>query len=197
MNSIDAAHLVLLQRFALNVVACAVLLFLIFYARYRDKELAISGALFNLFIFAVLTVLNQVQFSLAAGFGLFAILAMFTLRSEPLTKIEISYFFGAVAIAVICSVQGTPLALVSVIVAAVVAGTWLIDHPRVLRAVDHMRVTLDKIEPETLADELKMRAALTDRLGVQVMSYQVTNVDYIADSARVNVFYRRTSHGHA
>jgi hypothetical protein len=36
-----------------------------------------------------------------------------------------------------------------------------------------------------------MRDLLSRKLGVQVMSYQVTAVDYIADSARVNVFYRR------
>lgn len=194
MDSIDPAHILLLERFALNVIASSTLLFALFYVRYRDKELAISGALFNLFIFAVLTVLNKVQFSLAAGFGLFAILAMFTLRSEPLTKIEITYFFGAVAIAVICSVQGTSLTVVAVIVAVVVLGTWAIDHPRVLSAVDRMRVTLDRIDPDTLADPAKMRATLGERLGVDVLSYQVTGMDYIADSARVNVFYRRTQH---
>jgi hypothetical protein len=57
-------------------------------------------------------VLSKVEFGLAAGFGLFAILAMFTLRSEPIGKTEITYFFGSVAIAVICSVQGTTLPFV-------------------------------------------------------------------------------------
>ena len=197
MDAIDPILTQLLSRFALNMAATAVLLFALFYTRYRDKELAISGALFNLFIFAVLTVLNKVQFSLAAGFGLFAILAMFTLRSEPLTKIEITYFFGAVAIAVICSVQGTSLPIVAGIVAVVLFGTWAIDHPRVLSAVDRMRVTLDQIDPNTLSDTLKMRTTLSERLGVDVLSYQVTAIDYIADSARVNVFYRRPHHDRA
>jgi hypothetical protein len=107
--ALDPAYLTLLERFGINFVAAAALLFGLFYRRYRDKELAISGMLFNLFIFGVLSVLGKVQFSLAAGFGLFAMLAMFTLRSEPLAKIEIAYFFGAVAVAVICSVPGTAL----------------------------------------------------------------------------------------
>jgi Domain of unknown function (DUF4956) len=195
MIPIDPEHLLLLEKFSLNLTASAILLFAIFYPRYRDKELAISGALFNLFIFAVLTVLNKVEFSLAAGFGLFAILAMFTLRSEPLSKIEITYFFGSVAIAVICSVKGTSMSLVSVIVGVVVLGAWAIDHPKVLSAVDRMRVTLDRIDPDSISDPVKMRAVLGERLGVDVLSYQVTGVDYIADSARVNVFYRRVHHG--
>lgn len=192
MDTLYPAHLQLLERFGLNLAATALLLFALFYPRYRDKELAISAALFNLFIFAVLSVLGSVQFSLAAGFGLFAILAMFTLWSEPLTKTEIAYFFGAVAISVICSMQGTSLPVVIAIVAAVVFGTWLIDHPRVLQSVDHMRVTLDKIERGALADPPTMKRTLSERLGVQVMSYQVTSVDYISESARVNVYYRRS-----
>jgi hypothetical protein len=188
---LDPAYLPLLERFGINIVAAATLLFGLFYRRYRDKELAISAMLFNLFIFGVLSVLGQVQFSLAAGFGLFAMLAMFTLRSEPLAKIEIAYFFGAVAVAVICSVPGTALAAVAVIVGAVVVGAWIVDHPRVLQSVDHMRVVLDKIDKETLGEPEAMRNLLSRKLGVQVMSYQVTAVDYIADSARVNVFYRR------
>ena len=189
--ALDPAYLPLLERFGINVVAAAILLFGLFYRRYRDKELATSGMLFNLFIFGVLSVLGKVQFSLAAGFGLFAMLAMFTLRSEPLAKIEIAYFFGAVAVAVICSVPGTALVAVAVIVGTVVLGAWLVDHPRVLQSVDHMRVVLDKIDKETLGEPEAMRGLLSQKLGVQVMSYQVTAVDYIADSARVNVFYRR------
>jgi Domain of unknown function (DUF4956) len=188
---LDPAYLTLLERFGVNIVAAATLLFALFYRRYRDKELAISGMLFNLFIFGVLSVLGKVQFSLAAGFGLFAMLAMFTLRSEPLAKIEIAYFFGAVAIAVICSVPGTALEAVVVIVGVVVLGAWIVDHPRVLPSVDHMRLVLDKIDKETLGEPEAMRVLLSRKLGVQVMSYQVTAVDYIADSARVNVFYRR------
>lgn len=189
--ALDPAYIALLERFGINIVAAATLLFGLFYRRYRDKELAISGMLFNLFIFGVLSVLGKVQFSLAAGFGLFAMLAMFTLRSEPLAKIEIAYFFGAVAVAVICSVPGTALEAVAVIVGVVVLGSWIVDHPRVLQSVDHMRVVLDKIDKETLGEPEAMRNLLSLKLGVQVMSYQVTSVDYIADSARVNVFYRR------
>lgn len=188
---LDPAYQTLIGRFGVNLVGSMLLLFALFYPRYRDKELAISATLFNLFIFAVLSVLGKVQFSLAAGFGLFAMLAMFTLRSEPLAKIEIAYFFGAVAVAVICSVPGTPLPAVAGIVATVVVGVWLVDHPRVLQSVDHMRVVLDKVDRETLAEPEAMRELLSRKLGVRVMSYQVTSVDYIADSARVNVFYRR------
>jgi hypothetical protein len=178
-------------RLAIDLAAMLLLVFGLYYRRYRDKELVTAAALFNLFIFAVLTVLSKVEFGIAAGFGLFAILAMFTLRSEPIGKTEITYFFGSVAIAVICSVQGTTPAFAGGIAALVVAGAWLIDHPRVLRSVDGIRITLDKIDTHALSNPERMRQDLSDRLGVQVMSYQITALDYINDMARISVFYRK------
>jgi Domain of unknown function (DUF4956) len=180
-----------LLRLAVDLTAMLVLVFGLYYRRYRDKELATTAALFNVFVFAVLTVLAKVEFGLAAGFGLFAILAMFTLRSEPLSKTEITYFFGSVAIAVICAVQGTTLAFSAVVSATVVLGAWAIDHPAVLPSVDAIRIVLDKIDREALSDPEAMRGALSQRLGVQVMSYQITALDFISDMARINVYYRK------
>jgi hypothetical protein len=181
-----------IERFALNVLAMTLLVFGLYYTRYRDKELVTAASLFNIFAFGVLTILGSVEFSLAAGFGLFAILALFTLRSEQITKIEITYFFGAVAIAVICSIQGTTLSFVAIVVSLVLLGAYVFDHPRLLKSVDGIKITLDKIEHDALSNPTKMRADLSARLGVEVMSYQITALNYITDMAQISVFYRKT-----
>lgn len=178
-------------RFGIDVLAMAILVFGLYYRRYRDKELTAAAALFNIFAFGVLTILGAVEFSVAAGFGLFAILALFTLRSEPITKIEIAYFFGAIALAVISAVKGTDLAFVAIVAALVVLGAWLVDHPKILASVDGIRITLDKIDHGALSDPVRMKAELSKRLGVSVMSYQITALDYVSDMARINVFYRK------
>ena len=181
----------LLYRFAIDSMAMVVLVFGVYYRRYRDKELVTAAALFNIFVFAVLTVLSSVEFSVSAGFGLFAILALFTLRSETISKIEITYFFGSVAIAVICSVHGTTIALVASIAGLVLLGAFIIDHPLILRSVHGIKITLDKIEQHSLSNPLAMRSDLSKRLGVEVMSYQIISLDYVNDMARINVFYRK------
>lgn len=180
----------LMIRFALNAVAMSFLMFGMFYRRYRDKELATTASMFNIFAFAVLTILSSVEFSIAAGFGLFAILALFSLRSEAISKIEICYFFGSIAIAVICSVQGTGLGFVALIIGFVLIAAWILDHPRILHTAASAKLTLDRIEAHVLADPEKMRAALSERLGVEVMNFQVVELNYVTDLARINVFYR-------
>lgn len=181
----------LLAGFLIDVVAMLLLMLGIYYRRYGDKELVISGALFNIFAFSVLTILSSVNFSVTAGFGLFAILALFTLRSEQITKTEITYFFGSIVIAVICSVQGPELPFILLTVTVVVLGAYLIDHPRILPAVNGVRITLDKIDDYALSNTRQMCADLSIRLGVEVLSYQIKTVDFINDMVVINVNYRK------
>lgn len=180
----------LVARFAINAGAMSLLIFGMYYRRYRDRELATTASMFNIFAFAVLTILSSVQFSLAAGFGLFAILALFSLRSEQIEKIEIAYFFGAIAIAVICSVLGTGLVFVLLVVSFVVAAAWVLDHPNMMKSAHGAKVTLDAIDPDILSDTEKTRRLLSERLGVDVMTFQILELNYVNDMARINIFYR-------
>lgn len=187
----------ILIRFAIDVVAIITLLFFIYYSRYKDKELVTTASMFNIFAFCVLTILSSVQFSVAAGFGLFAILALFSLRSEQITKLEITYFFGSVSIAVICSVQGTTLGLVAFVACIVVASAYVLDHPLILRSAAGVKITLDKIDTYALSDPELMRIDLSKRLGVEVMTYHIDQLDFINDMARVSVYFHKPKKVHA
>lgn len=192
---IDQPLLETLLRLAINITAMTILVFGLYYRRYRDKELVTAASMFNVFAFAVLTILSSVEFSLTAGFGLFAILALFTLRSEQISKVEITYFFGSIAIAVICSVLGTDLEFVALVAAGVVFFAWALDHPMILSQADGVKITLDKIDHDALSNPARMKADLSSRLGVEVMSYQITALNYINDMASINVFYRKARSG--
>ena len=180
----------LLARFMIDIAAMGVLIFGLYYRRYRDRQLATTASMFNIFAFAVLTILSSVEFSVAAGFGLFAILALFSLRSEQIEKIEIAYFFGAIAVAVICSVVGTSLLMVFMITTFVILAAWVLDHPRMLKSAHGAKLTLDAIDPDILSDSAKTLQMLSDRLGVDVMTFQIVELNYVNDMARINVYYR-------
>lgn len=182
----------LLIRFAIDMVAALLLVYGMYYRRHHDKSLVTTAVMFNFSAFGVLMILTSVEFGVAAGFGLFAILALFRLRSEQFDKVEISYFFAAVAIAVICSVQGTTLPFVVAVVAFLLLGAYVLDHPRVLHSVDGVKITLDKIDHCALSDVQATRADLGKRLGVEVIYYQIKSFDYVNETARINVFYRNT-----
>lgn len=179
-------------RFGINILALSILIFALYYPRHGDRTLASTASMFNIFAFAVLAKLSSVEFSLAAGFGLFAILALFSLRSEQIGRIEISYFFGAIAIAVICSVGGTPLVNVVVIAALVLIGVYVVDHPSILPGSRAVMVTLDQIDPHLLSEESEMSRILSERLGVRVKGFEIVSVNFVNELAVVSLTYEKT-----
>jgi len=179
-------------RFAINACAMAILIFGIYYRRHGDRILATTAAMFNIFAFAVLGKLSSVEFGLAAGFGLFAILALFNLRSEQIGRIEIAYFFGAIALAVICSIEGSPTINIVAISGLALVSVYVIDHPRLLRGSRAVRVTLDRIDPHLLSDPDAMKTVLSQRLGVKVTGFEIESLNFVNELAVINLTYNRS-----
>ncbi len=169
------------------------LIFGIYYRRHGDRTLATTAAMFNVFAFAVLGTLSSVEFGLAAGFGLFAILALFNLRSEQIGRIEIAYFFGAIAIAVICSIEGASTANLMAIVTFALAGAYVFDHPALVQGSRAVRVTVDRIDPNLLAAPEAMKKTLTERLGVNVTGFEIESVNFVNELAVIQLTYSRVA----
>ena len=183
-------HIDFFIRLGLDAVAMVLLCYVLYYRRYHNKELLTAASLFNVIIFAVLSILSDVSFGLQAGFGLFAILALFTLRSEPLGKIELTYWFGSMSIAVISAMGSSGYFMTVTCNALVVCSAWIIDNPRLLRSVETMKVTLDEIDNNLLSDKTAMRKFLSTKWDVDVMSYWVKRIDYVKDMAELEIYYR-------
>ncbi len=176
-------------RFGINVIAMVILLYGIYYPRHGDRALVTMAAIFNILSFAVLGKISNVEFGLAAGFGLFAILALFSLRSIQIGRIEIAYFFGAVGLAVICSIEGETAIKNAAVSFIVVASVYVIDHPRLLRRSSVIRVTLDGVDPQILARHGAIEEVASQRLGVQVTSLDLISINLIKKQAVVDLSY--------
>src|SRR5690625_4739130 len=188
MFELDIVSLVL--RFLLNLGAAGILLFALFWPRYRNKEITLAAALFNVFTFGVLSILSSVEFTIAAGFGLFAILALFNLRSETINKSDIGYFFGSIAIAVITSIEGSNIGFVLAILVIVLLVVYWVDNPRFFKASYQLQITLDYIPQTLFSDPNALQQELTEHLGVAVVGVRVINVNFVTEIVRAEITYQ-------
>src|SRR5699024_955528 len=94
---------------------------------------------------------------------------------------DIAYFFGSISIAVITPIQGTSMAFVGTMLFIVILSVYVLDHPRLLRTAHQMRVTLDFIPENGVADPDSLNAELPRRLGVKVVSARVLSVNYVTE----------------
>src|SRR3954464_15426789 len=99
-------------------------------ARRRPRRgLFMVYSAFNIGLFGVLTVISDKHVGPAIGFGLFAMLSIVRLRSEPFGNADLAYFFCALVLAL---ANGLPLddpALSFALHAGILIGPYLVGPP--------------------------------------------------------------------
>jgi len=172
-------------RLAIDIVAVAALVYGIYLPRHRRMDLAVIYAMFNVGLFLALVVIAGGEVSMGVGFGLFAVLSIVRLRSEPFSNREMAYFFVALVLALVCGIDiGSP-ALAAGLAAIAVVAAWAIDHPRFSRPSRRLVVTLELV----FADEAALRRHLEERLNARVTDVAVLEVDYVRETTRASVTY--------
>jgi hypothetical protein len=178
-------------RLAIDLVAIVALAYGLYYRRHGRRDLVTVYAAFNVGVFLVVTAITRGEIAVAVGFGLFAVLAMIRLRSEPFSHPEFAYFFLALVVALACGV-GLPSALTAGLCAIALVTALVADHPRILRPARTLEVTLDSV----LVDRAPLRARLEQRLAAEVVDASILEVDEVREVTRVRVTCRdpRTPH---
>jgi hypothetical protein len=172
-------------RFLLDIVAIGIFSIAIYFRRHSRKDLAVILAFFNVCLFVTITVIELTKVAAALGFGLFAILSIIRLRSEPFNNREIGYFFGALVLGLVNGV-GTPDLWFTIVLNAVVVGTiFVLDHPSVLQSSQRRLVTLDCV----CVDPVELRELLSKRLRGVIDEVTVTSIDFVRDSMQLEVQY--------
>jgi hypothetical protein len=182
MSRADWANLLL--RLFLDLTSIGLLSLMV--ARRRPRRgLFMVYAAFNVGLFAVLTVITHEHFAAGIGFGLFAMLSVVRLRSEPFGNADLAYFFCALVLALVNGVRLDDAFVALGLDAVVLIALFLVDHPSLYRRTARQRVTLD----EVVTGDVALRAAIERRLGVEVVDVTVEETDYVRETTRVSVRY--------
>jgi Domain of unknown function (DUF4956) len=141
--------------------------------------------MFNVGLFVALLAIAGGGVSLGVGFGLFAVLSIVRLRSEPYSNHELAYFFAALVLALVTAIDLGSLVFAAVLSAVVLGAAWAIDHPRVGRRPCRLDATLELV----FASEDALRRHLEERLNAQVLELTVREIDYVREITRATVSY--------
>jgi hypothetical protein len=162
MNDLDLADLA--ARLALDLGAVALLVYGIYRRRHHRNDLTVIYAMFNL--------------------GLFAMLSMVRLRSETYTNRELAYFFVALVLSLVTAIDVGSLALVPVLAAVALGGAWVVDHPRVSPRSQRTEVTLELV----FEDDVALLRHLRGRLNAPIVDVRTLEIDYVRETTRVEVW---------
>jgi hypothetical protein len=170
----------------LDLICIGIVAFAVYYRRYRRADLVIAYVALNVSLFSVaVLIVSQTRIGVAFGFGLFAILSIIRLRSEPISPEESAYYFVALVLGLINGMVFHNAPLAKLLDIGIVVVMLVLDNGFVGVKARRQVVTLDMVYP----DEGQLRADLEARLGGKVKRLFVKETDYVRDTTVVDVRY--------
>lgn len=172
-------------RFAVNLLALLTMTVGLYYRRYRRRDVLVVLIAFNVGLFSVLTVITDQQFSAGVGFGLFAILSIIRLRSEPISNVELSYFFMALALGLVNGFARSESGLLILLNVALVATMFLVDLQLLNTTVHTRTIILASVE----TDSETLRQRFEKEFGQPCLAVSIKEIDYVRETTRVSMRY--------
>lgn len=179
----------LLVRLAVDVVCAAVLVRGIYFRYYRRADLFLTFFSFNLAIFLITYLLNGVELTMGAAFGLFAVFSMLRYRTDTISAKDMTYLFLVIALGLIMSVSQVSWAALALIGATLLAMTQLLESSVLVRREQAQRVEYENIKLIPPSARAELIADLKTRTGLNVHRVDVQEIDLLRDSARLMVYY--------
>jgi hypothetical protein len=176
-------------RLAVDLVCVVALVRGVYYRHYRRADLFLTLFSFNLVIFLITFLLNAVEMTLGAAFGLFAVFSMLRYRTEGISAKDMTYLFLVIALGLIMAIGQGGLGQLALIGATVVACTYLLEGNLVARREHAQQVLYDNIALINARSRDALIGDLRSRTGLDVHRVEVQEIDLLRDAARLTVYY--------
>jgi hypothetical protein len=172
----------------INIATVIVLIIFIYYPNYKQKDYFFTYFIFNIVIFMLTFVLNQVKISMGAAFGLFAVFSMLRYRTEGIGMKDMTYLFIVIGIGLISAIQLEYYEL-AIINGIIVGATFLLDGNLILRREFFKNVQYENIEMIKPENHALLMEDLRKRTGLNIHRIAVNRIDFLKDTAVVKIYY--------
>lgn len=178
----------------INLIAVVLLILLVYYPHNKNTEQIFTYMLFNLVIFIITFVLNEVKISMGAAFGLFAVFSMLRYRTASITMKDMTYLFIFIALGLINAVH-LRYDVMLVLNSIVVFVTFILDSDILYKQEHSKNVQYDNIEMIKPENYTLLLEDLRQRTGLDINRFEIKRVNFLKDSARITVYYKEARKG--
>jgi hypothetical protein len=173
----------------INIISISTLCYGCYYRLNKNSNVAGSFLLFGVGIFIITNLLHGVDMSMEFAFGLFAVFTMLRYRTDTISIKEMTYLFLVTAIALLTAVSSLSipelLALNGLICfIAFIVDTRFLRSRYSMQSVSYERI--NNIKPENRSILME---DLRSRTGLNVVAVEIMHIDFLKDTAELNVKY--------
>ncbi|MBK9274417.1 MAG: DUF4956 domain-containing protein [Flavobacteriales bacterium] len=181
----------LLFKFTLDAAVLFILIRLIYYPIHRKKDYLFTYFLFNILIFFLCVLLNNVKLSIGFAFGLFAIFGILRYRTEQISIKDMTYLFAVISLAVINALVSKKISLAELLFTdgMILLVTYALEHLWLTRHEAMRQLIYDRVDLIRPGQRDALHTDLKQRLGITVSRVEVGRIDLLRDTAQLRVFY--------
>ncbi len=183
-------------RLLIDLVTIFVLVRLIYYPIYKQSEYYFMFAIFNLIIFMISFLLNKVDLSMGAAFGLFAVFSMLRYRTESISIKDMTYLFLCIAIGLLTAVTKIKDAedkyeyiFLIGLNSAVLVLTWFLETNRFVKKEMSKFITYENIELIQSHRQAELLEDIKLRTGINIHRFTVQRINFLKDSAIIKIYF--------
>lgn len=172
----------------IDLITVLLIIFFIYYPNNKRQEYIFTFLLFNVIIFLLTYILNEIKMSMGAAFGLFAVFSMLRYRTQGISMKDMTYLFIFIALGLLSAINleyYENIAINSIILVM----TFILDSKLLFRKFNTKRIAYDNTELIKPQNKEKLIEELRERTGLNIYNVTVGKIDFLKDSAKVRVYY--------
>ena len=183
-------------RFLIDFVSVFILIRFVYYRVYKRSDLFFTFFIFNIIIFLICFLLNKVELSMGAAFGLFAVFSMLRYRTEDISIKDMSYLFLVIAIGLIAAVTKIKdtsdlyeylfLGLINFLIISV---AYVFETNLFFKKETVQLITYENIELIKKEHHAQLMEDIKNRTGLNVHRISIGKIDFLKDSALIKIYY--------
>lgn len=183
-------------RLLINLASVFVLVRFVYYPIYKHRDLFFTFFIFNIVIFLISFLLNKVDLSMGAAFGLFAVFSMLRYKTEDISIKDMTYLFLVIAIGLISAVTKIKSAediyeyifLIGINVVVLLV-TYLLESNVLIKKESVNNVLYENIELIKNENREELLKDLRIRTGLNVHRISIKRIDFLKDTAQIKIYY--------
>ncbi|MBN2765622.1 MAG: DUF4956 domain-containing protein [Paludibacteraceae bacterium] len=172
----------------IDLSAVFLIIFFVYFPNYKKMDTIFTFLMFNIVIFLLTYVLNEVKMSMGAAFGLFAVFSMLRYRTAGINMKDMTYLFIFIAMGLVSAIQLEYHEL-GIIAGIVFTGTLLLDTKIIMKKEYSNILRYEKIEMIKPEKRDELIAELRERTGLNIHRVSINEIDFLKDTAMVSYYY--------
>ncbi len=172
----------------INIATILLIFFLVYYPNNKHFENIFTFIMFNLMIFLLTFILNQIKISVGAAFGLFAVFSMLRYRTQSISTKDMTYLFIFIGIGLISAVRMEYHEL-GIINGTIVLFTYLLDSNLIFKRESSKIIDYENIELIKDGEQDRLLEDLRNRTGMNIHRFEIEKINFLRDTARIKIYH--------